>query len=139
MSCVFCSIVEGESPASVVYEDETVLAFMDLSPVTDGHLLVVPKVHYAGLRDLDEAAGAAVWAVAHRLARVLYRSGLRCEGVSLTLADGEAADQDVFHVHLHVKPRHADDSYRVTADWRRRERAELDATAAVIRTAAGSG
>lgn len=138
MSCVFCSIVNGESPASVVFEDDTTLAFMDLSPVTEGHLLVVPKVHYSGLGDLDEAMGARLWTVAHRLARALYRSELRCEGVNLFLADGEVAFQEVFHVHLHVMPRHADDSFRISADWRQRDRAELDASAAAVRAAVGS-
>ncbi len=132
-ACIFCSIVGGRAEAAVVHEDESVMAFMDLQPVTPGHLLVVPKAHATGLEDLDEIVGARVWTVAHRLARALRRSGLRCDGVNLFLADGEAAFQEVFHVHLHVFPRFADDGFRIDARWRTRDRHELDRTAAAVR------
>ena len=69
----------------------------------------------------------------HRLARALRRSGLPCEGVNMFLADGEAAFQEVFHVHLHVFPRTADDGFTIDARWRRRDRAELDASAEQVR------
>ena len=71
-----------------------------------------------------------VYRVAHRMARALRRSGLRCEGVNLFLADGEAAFQEVPHVHMHVFPRYHGDSYRIDADWRLWDRAELDTAAA---------
>ncbi|MFE6176189.1 HIT family protein [Streptomyces sp. NPDC056464] len=100
----------------LVYED-AVAAFMDLQPVTPGHVLVVPKAHAVGLEDLDETLGCHMWAAAHRLARALRRSDLRCDGVNLFLADGEAAFQEVFHVHLHVFPRFAGDGFRVDANW----------------------
>ncbi|MFH8597376.1 HIT family protein [Streptomyces rimosus] len=86
-----------------------------------------------GLEDLQEDVGVAVWKVAHRLGRALRRSGLRCEGVNLFLADGEAAFQEVFHVHLHVFPRFAGDPFRMEADWRVQERAQLDRAAAAVR------
>lgn len=73
--------------------------------------------------------------VAHRLARALRRADLRCEGVNLFLADGEAAFQEIPHVHLHVFPRYAGDAFRIEADWRPRERDELDAAAASVRRA----
>ncbi|MFI5941824.1 HIT family protein [Streptomyces uncialis] len=104
--CVFCAIARGEVAASLVFEDAWVIAFMDLQPVTPGHLLVVPRSHAEGLEDLPEDIGVRIWVVAHRLGRALRLSGLRCEGVvNLFLADGEAAFQEVFHVHLHVFPR----------------------------------
>ncbi|CAM06475.1 diadenosine tetraphosphate (Ap4A) HIT family hydrolase [Saccharopolyspora erythraea NRRL 2338] len=131
--CVFCAIVRGDAESSVVHDDAEVLAFMDLQPVTPGHLLVVPKTHAVGLEDLDVEDGQKVWAVGHRLSRVLRRSGLRCDGINLFLADGRAASQEVFHVHLHVFPRFAGDTFRISADWRERERSELDETAAVLR------
>jgi diadenosine tetraphosphate (Ap4A) HIT family hydrolase len=133
--CVFCEIVRGEAESSVVHDDADVVAFMDLQPVTPGHLLVVPKTHAAGLEDLDVDTGQKVWAVGHRLSRVFRRSGLRCDGINLFLADGEAAFQEVFHVHLHVFPRFAGDNFRIDADWHERERSELDGTAAVLRNA----
>jgi diadenosine tetraphosphate (Ap4A) HIT family hydrolase len=131
--CVFCAIVRGEAQASVVLEDDVVLAFMVLQPVTPGHLLVVPKAHTVGLADLDETAGVRVWQVAHRLGRALRRSDLRCEGVNMFLADGAAAFQEIFHVHLHVFPRFAGDSFRIDAEWRTRERGELGEAATAVR------
>ncbi|WP_241778102.1 HIT family protein [Streptomyces sp. CT34] len=130
---MFCAIARGEAEASVVHADETVLAFMDLQPVTQGHLLVVPRFHAVGLEDLDTRTGARVWEVAHQLGRALRRSDLRCEGVNLFLADGEAAFQEVFHVHLHVFPRFKGDGFRLEAEWRVRERHELDAAATAVR------
>jgi histidine triad (HIT) family protein len=130
---VFCEILAGREEASVVYEDEHVIAFMDVEPATDGHVLVVPRAHAAALEDLDEELGARVFRVGHRLARALRRSTLPCAGVNMFLADGEAAFQEVFHVHLHVFPRTAGDGFTVDARWRRRDRAELDAAAAQVR------
>jgi diadenosine tetraphosphate (Ap4A) HIT family hydrolase len=106
---------------------------MDIEPVTPGHLLVVPRTHVDSLQALDDELGAHIFRVAHRLAKALYRSGLLCEGVNMFLADGAAAFQEVFHVHLHVVPRFRDDGFRIEADWRERERAELDATAEQVR------
>jgi histidine triad (HIT) family protein len=132
-ACVFCDIIAGRAEASLVHEDEHVVAFMDIEPVTDGHVLVVPRVHAAALEDLDENLGARLFRAGHRLARALRRSGLPCEGVNMFLADGEAAFQEVFHVHLHVFPRTAGDGFTIDARWRRRDRAELDASAGHIR------
>ncbi|WP_405541435.1 HIT family protein [Streptomyces phaeochromogenes] len=131
--CIFCAIARGQADASIVHEDESVIAFMDLQPVTPGHLLVIPKAHAVGLEDLQEDVGVQVWKVAHQLGRALRRSGLRCEGVNLFLADGEAAFQEVFHVHLHVFPRFKGDPFRIDADWRVQERDQLDMTAAAVR------
>jgi len=109
--CIFCKILAGESEVSLVYRDETCAAFMDIQPINPGHLLVVPLRHSADLSELKEEEGAKIFAVAQRLASALRRSGVRCEGVNLFLADGEAAMQEVFHVHLHVVPRYQDDGF----------------------------
>lgn len=131
--CVFCDIIAGRGEASVAYEDEHVVAFMDIQPVTDGHVLVVPRRHAGSLEDLDEDLGARVFRAGHRLARALRRSGLPCEGVNMFLADGAVAFQEVFHVHLHVVPRTAGDGFVIDAQWRLRDRAELDASAEQVR------
>jgi histidine triad (HIT) family protein len=134
--CLFCGIVAGQVEASVVYEDETVVAFMDLFPVTPGHLLVVPRAHAVGLEDIDAATSAHVWSIGHELAGALRRSSLRCEGINLLLCDGEAAFQTVFHVHLHVIPRFADDGWMLLAhEPPARERSLLDADADAVRQA----
>ncbi|WP_093711052.1 HIT family protein [Streptomyces sp. 2131.1] len=91
--CISCAIATGQADAGIVYEADSVIAFMDLQPVTPGHLPVVPKTHAVDLENLDKGVGIQVWKVAHQLARALRWSGLRCEGVNLFLADGEAVFQ----------------------------------------------
>ncbi|WP_338257964.1 HIT family protein [Dictyobacter halimunensis] len=132
--CLFCAIVAGKEPASVVYQDEVVTAFLTIGPVNPGHLLVIPNQHAAYLADMDEEIGAHLFTISTRLARALRQSGLRCEGVNLFLADGEAAFQEVFHVHMHVFPRFKGDSFTLDADWSvRPSREELDRIARQIR------
>jgi histidine triad (HIT) family protein len=133
--CVFCAIVAGQVEASVAYEDETVMAFMDLNPVTPGHLLVVPRKHAVGLEDLDRATSAHVWSIGHDMARALRRSAMRCEGINVLLCDGEVAFQTVFHFHLHVIPRYTADGWTIVPDVPERERSLLDSHAQVIRDA----
>ena len=98
--CKFCEILSGRLPSSIVYQNEYCTAFMDIQPVTPGHVLVVPKHHAASLADLDEDTGAHLFRIAQRLAQALRNSNLRCEGVNFSLADGEAAGQEILHVHL---------------------------------------
>jgi histidine triad (HIT) family protein len=109
--CIFCRIVAGEVPGSFVYRDDRCVAFMDIQPVNPGHLLVIPIDHAPHLADVDGATAGHLMTVAHQLAAALRASGLRCEGVNLFLADGAAAMQEVFHVHLHVFPRFAGDGF----------------------------
>jgi diadenosine tetraphosphate (Ap4A) HIT family hydrolase len=131
--CEFCDIAAGRGPASVVHSDASVIAFLDIRPLNTGHLLVIPRAHAACLADLDPALGGHMFAVAQRMAAALRRSGLPCEGVNLFLADGEAAFQEVFHVHLHVIPRNAGDGFRIKAKWRRPSRTELESVAGRVR------
>jgi histidine triad (HIT) family protein len=131
--CVFCGIVDGSSPSSPLVDTGTVLAFMDIDPVTPGHALVIPKEHLPDLADLDDGLAAEMMAVARRVAAALRRSDLRCEGVNLFYADGEAAFQEVFHAHLHVFPRYAGDGFEIRARWGSHPgRDELDAIAAQL-------
>ena len=132
-SCVFCGIIAGQLPVSQVYQDDQTVAFLDVRPLTSGHLLVVPRVHAASLEILDEDTGTLVFAVAHRLARALRKSAVPCEGVNFFLADGVAAGQEVFHVHLHVIPRTPGDGFRLKARPRTPGRDELDSTAERVR------
>ena len=135
MTCVFCRIVSGDLPSSPVHADDRALAFMDLRPATPGHLLVVPRQHATDLAELDPDDGAHLFRVAQRLAGAVRASSLRPQGVNLFLADGAAAGQEVFHVHLHVLPRAAGDGFRIDARFQSPSRAELDRHAADIRSA----
>lgn len=115
-------------------ENESVIAFMDLQPVNPGHVLVVPKEHATGLADLPERTGARMMEMAMRVADSA-RSSLEPDGINLFLADGVAAGQEVFHVHLHVVPRHVGDGFRLQVTYGAApSRDELDATAELLRS-----
>ena len=134
--CVLCRIVKGVAPASVVHSGEQVMAFMDTTPVNSGHVLVIPKAHAAELSELNPETGAQMFKVATRVAEGLRRSGVKCEGVNLFLTDGEAAFQEVFHVHLHVIPRFKGDGFGLKfgpSYGFKPERKQLDETAEKIR------
>jgi histidine triad (HIT) family protein len=136
-NCIFCRILAGELPGSVVYRDERVAAFMDIQPVNRGHILVVPIRHVAYLADVDAETAAHVMRVGQRVAAAIRKSGVRCVGVNLFLADGEAAGQEVFHLHLHVFPRFAGDGFgmRFSPEYKNRpERSDLDEIAAKVRS-----
>ena len=136
--CVFCEIVAGRLPASFVYTSDDVVAFLDIRPLTQGHLLVIPRRHAGALAALDPRLGARVFTVAQDLAVRLRRFGY-CAGINLFLADGVLAGQEVFHVHLHVIPRTPRDGFGLRAKRRSQPgRDELDATAGLIRKRIGS-
>jgi histidine triad (HIT) family protein len=134
--CIICKLLSGELEVSIVYQDDCCSAFMDIQPVNPGHMLVVPNRHAHYLAELNEEEGAQIFRVAHRLTKVLKSGIVRCEGINFFLADGEAAGQDVFHVHLHVFPRYVGDGFRLVLPptySQRPERTELDALAEKIR------
>lgn len=106
--CIFCRIVKGELPAARVFEDEHVLAFMDIGPVVKGHVLVTPKTHHDPLMDTPDEVLARLVAAVKRVARAQVAS-LQCKGVSVIQSNGEPAGQVVPHIHFHVIPRYPDD------------------------------
>ena len=110
--CLFCKIVAGELPATVVGEDERTLSFMDINPATRGHALVVPREHSADLLEIGQEDLAAVAAAAKRLA-ARAKDALAADGVNLMNSCGSAAWQTVFHFHVHVIPRYRDDPLRL--------------------------
>jgi diadenosine tetraphosphate (Ap4A) HIT family hydrolase len=134
--CIFCQIVARDANASIVYEDALTLAFLDHDPFNAGHTLVIPKRHATHIADLDPVSSAAMFPAAQRVGAALRASGLRCDGVTIHLADGAPAGQDVFHVHLHVIPRWRGDGMRLRPPGRpphRPPRTELDAIAKALR------
>ena len=137
-TCVFCELVARTRPISVIGETADVLAFMDIQPVNPGHALVIPKRHAPYLADLDPALAGQILAMGMRVAEALRRCGVRCEGVNLFLADGEAAGQEIFHAHIHVFPRFAGDGFGLKFSpnyFALPSRADLDDIAKNIRSA----
>jgi histidine triad (HIT) family protein len=109
METIFTKIINRELPANIVYEDEQVLAFLDITPVNHGHTLVIPKKHFTNVFDADPEILAQMIKVGQKIAQALKASGL-AEGVNILLNNGAAAGQEVFHSHLHVIPRHTGDN-----------------------------
>ena len=135
--CVFCGIGAGTADASIVYEDEAVVAFLDTLPINAGHTLIIPRRHATNLSELDPLDGAKVFQTGQRIAAALRASTIKCEGINLLLNDGAEAGQRVFHVHLHVIPRINGDSLRRDLSGQRPDREELDAVAATVREELG--
>ncbi len=111
--CIFCDIVSERKPSHRIYEDEHVLVFISL----EGHPLVVPKPHFKDIVDLDVIHAAAIMKIAVRVAQATMLA-MPCDGINLIQSNGAAAGQDVFHFHLHIKPRFADDDVIIGWDTR---------------------
>lgn len=116
--CIFCKIVTGEIPSTKLYEDDLVLAFLDISPINYGHLLVVPREHHTSPSTIPEGTAGRMFTVGARLGIALKR-GLGADGYNFHLADGTCAGQVVMHAHLHVIPRYADDGFHW--NWRQKK------------------
>lgn len=101
--CLFCKIIAGEIPSTNVYEDENVLAFMDIGPVVQGHVLVIPKKHYANLTEAPAETAAELVTVARRIALAQMKA-LGADGFNLMTNQGAVAGQTVAHLHFHVIP-----------------------------------
>jgi histidine triad (HIT) family protein len=130
--CLFCKIVAGELPSQRVDSDERTVAFMDISPATRGHALVVPRRHATDLLEADAEDLAAVAVAAQRLAaRAVDRLG--ADGVNLINSCGRAAWQTVFHLHMHVIPRYADDPLKLPWVPSPGDADEIAATAELLR------
>jgi histidine triad (HIT) family protein len=111
-NCIFCKIVAGELPATIVDEDERTIAFMDINPATRGHALVIPRAHSADLLSVEQEDLTAVAVAARRLAE-RAKKRLQADGVNLVNSCGAVAWQSVFHFHIHMIPRYQDDPLRL--------------------------
>lgn len=134
--CVFCKIVAGQIPSTRVYEDADALAFMDIGQVNPGHVLVAAKAHAENIYALDEAAAAAVFGAAARVARAI-RDAFAPPGLSVYQANGKPAGQTVFHFHIHLVPRHDDDGMALSWPVKNPPRERLEEHAAKIRAKLG--
>lgn len=123
-NCIFCKIIEGEIPSTKIYEDDLVLAFMDISPINKGHILVIPKEHHAGSSTIPEAVAGCMFHIGSRIG-VALRRGLDYDGFNLHLADGACAGQVVMHAHLHIVPRGVEDGFHW--NWRHLKYADDEA------------
>lgn len=134
--CIFCEIVQGTLPASIVFADKHVLAFLSLEQPNPYKVLIIPREHAATLYDLTDEQAAHIFQTAVHIARII-RAVSGCEGLNIMQSNGSIGQQDIFHFHLHLIPRVADDTRqgRILLDWDNipRERGELDRLAADLR------
>ncbi len=131
--CIFCAIAAHRVPASIIYEDEASLAFLDLHPLTRGHALVIPRVHCANIFELTDGAGDAAMRTAIKIASAL-RAELAPDGLNLLQSNGRAAGQTVFHFHLHLVPRWQKDAlFLPHHPLREADRTDLDQLASALR------
>ncbi|MCF2135966.1 MAG: HIT family protein [Candidatus Thorarchaeota archaeon] len=133
--CIFCKIVRGEIPASVIFEDDVCMAFMDVFPVKTGHCLLIPKKHYTNMFDVDPEVVAHL---GRRLAELTQKvnAAFKPDGVLNVIANGTGAGQEVPHLHMHIIPRNQDDEFRFQFPKNYREemasREDLDRLARLI-------
>lgn len=114
--CIFCKIIKGEIPSFKVYEDDRVYAFADINPVSDGHTLIIPKVHAENLGEIAEEDLMAI----HRVSQKMYHAmqkALGADGVALFQANGKSVNQVVMHYHLHLIPRKNSESRLSVTSW----------------------
>ncbi len=111
--CIFCKILAGEIPCAKIYEDEDVLAFLDLFPLTKGHALVISKQHFVDVFDVSEDALQKI-AIAAKNISTKLKMVLSADGIRLSQSNGKHAGQAVFHFHLHIIPRYENDGVGMT-------------------------
>ena len=135
MSCVFCDIVAGEAPAIRIYEDDDYLAILDVRPIVRGHTLVIPKKHTVDLTDTPPSTLADMTRIAQRIGQAARASELKADGNNIAINDGKAAFQSVFHIHLHVAPRHDGDKLSFAKGLVVRRDPDREATGRILRDA----
>lgn len=123
MDCLFCKIIAKEIPAALVYENDKVVAFLDIDPVKPGHLLVVPKAHSENIAVAHDEDLVALTLAVKKLAPAVCAAAV-CDGWNLEVNNGNAAGQAIDHTHWHIVPRHKDDSLK---HWPRQSYAEGEA------------
>ena len=129
--CIFCKLANGVFPTNTVYEDDDFRVFMDASPATKGHCLIVPKSHCANLEEIDDEVAAKVLPLAKKIAGQL-KEKLHCEGLNLVQNNGELAGQTVFHFHMHIIPRYAGDGQTINWAPKTPAHGELESTLSQI-------
>ncbi len=107
-NCIFCKILAKQAPAAIVYESSDTMAFLDINPVPEGHMLIVPKKHFRNLFDFDDASAKGAMHAARVVARAM-RKTLGADGMSMVLSSERAGGQEIFHAHFHLFPRYYDD------------------------------
>lgn len=132
--CIFCKIVSGDIPCAKVYEDEHVLAFLDINPLMPGHTLLIPKKHAETIFDMSPEEAAACGAALPKVASAVFK-GMDAEGMNILQNNHEISGQEIFHVHFHLMPRKTGDGFKVPWPAKQYGPGEMEAVLEKIRKA----
>ncbi len=131
MNCIFCNIIERKAPAEIIFENDKVLAFLDIKPIHYGHILVVPKKHYSDLLEIPEDVLCSIIKTAKMVTGALVKS-LKPDGYNLFSNNGKAAGQSVFHFHMHITPRYFKDEIHFKLKLKDYKNTEMQNIASLI-------
>jgi histidine triad (HIT) family protein len=131
-SCIFCKIAQKQVPSTLVYEDEKTVAFLDIRPLNEGHTLVIPKEHYENIFDIPKELICYIHRFTKRVA-IAVEKATHADGISIIQQNGEAAGQEIFHLHVHVIPRYKGQKLPRFDELSEADREQLSRTAAKIR------
>ena len=131
-SCIFCRILRKQAKASIVYEDETVMVFLDIQPLNIGHSLVIPKAHYVDIFDIPKDLLSQVHRTAKQVSFAIKKA-TSADGISIIQQNGKAAGQEIFHLHVHVVPWFEGQKLPSFSDHKEVERVKLDGIAKKIK------
>jgi histidine triad (HIT) family protein len=130
--CEFCKIVRNEVSASRIYEDERVMAFLDIRPLNEGHTLVIPKEHYETIYNVPEEEIGHLFKIVRRVATAVKKA-VNAEGITISQHNEKAAGQDIFHLHVHIIPRYEGQKLPRYEEIPEASREKLDVVAEKIR------
>jgi histidine triad (HIT) family protein len=131
-SCIFCKIAQKQVPSSLVYEDAETVAFLDIRPLNEGHTLVIPKEHYKNIFDIPRELICYIHEVTKKVAQAVEKA-THADGISIIQQNGEAAGQEIFHLHVHVIPQFEGKKLPRISEVSEADREKLSQTAAKIR------
>ena len=131
-NCIFCKIVQKQAPSSIIYEDDSVMAFLDIRPANEGHTLVIPKEHYEGIFDIPSELLGKVHQIAKAVTNAV-KQAVNAEGISIVQQNGRAANQDIFHLHVHVIPKYSGQKIKPFQELSIVDHEQLEVTATKIR------
>ena len=134
MSCIFCDIVDRKIPAEILYENDCALSILDINPIHYGHTLVIPKRHHRDFLEVEPDELSGIMQAVHTVSLALVKA-FKLQGFNFFANNGAVAGQSVFHFHIHVTPRYADDNIRFVLRLKRYEPHAMEETAEAIRSA----
>lgn len=132
MDCIFCQIINRQLPAEILYEDEALIAILDINPMNYGHTLVIPKEHTENMIEVAPNLIPSIFQLSQNLAKAI-RQSLQADGINIISNIGHAAGQSVFHTHIHIIPRRIDDEFKFRLNLKKYQPGQLQEYAGKIR------